>query len=72
MKSLAFAPVMAMPVIVSGAVPEFRSVDGCETLVVPTSCEPNVRPLGVSVTAGAVPVPLSATGCGLPAALSAI
>jgi len=71
-KSVAFAPVMAMPVIVSGAVPEFRSVEVCDALVVPTSCEPNVRPLGVSVTAGAVPVPVSATVCGLPAALSAI
>ena len=50
-KSLAFAPVTAMPAIVSGAVPEFRSVDGCDALVVPTSCEPNVRLVGVSVTA---------------------
>src|SRR5437899_5687985 len=60
-----------MLAMVSGAVPEFRSVDDCEALVVPTSCDPNARLVGVSVTAGAVPVPLNATVCGLPVALSA-
>jgi hypothetical protein len=71
-KSAAFVPVIEIPEIASAAVPEFRSVDDCDALVVPTSCEPNARLAGVSVTPGAVPVPLSATECGLPDALSAI
>ena len=58
-KSLALEPAMPMLEIASGAVPEFRSVEVCAALVVPWSCEPNDRLGGVSVTAGAVPVPLS-------------
>src|SRR3954469_5483839 len=63
-KSGAFAPVMPMLVIVSGAVPELRNVELCEPLVVPTSCDPYVRLVGESVTAGAWPEPLSAMLCG--------
>jgi len=65
-KSPAFVPATLMLEIVSGAVPELRRVDDCAALVVDTGCEPNVKLAGVSVTAGAVPVPLSATPCGLP------
>ena len=58
--------------IVNGAAPEFVSAIDCEALVVPTICEAKVRPVGDSVTAGAVPVPLTPRPCGLPAASSAI
>ena len=61
-----------MPEIVSGAVPVFRSVEDCPALVVPTSCEPKARLVGVSVTAGAVPVPDRPSVCGLPVASSTI
>src|SRR5206468_2389905 len=71
-KSAAFPPVSAIPVIVSGAVPVFFKVDDCGALVVPTSCDPNARLVGVSVTAGAgaPPVPPRVRACGLSAALS--
>jgi len=62
-KSPGFVPAMAMPVMVSGAVPVFLSVDDWDALVDPTSCEPKARLAGVNVTAGAgvVPVPPSVT-----------
>jgi len=62
-----------MSVIVSGAVPVFFTVELWTALLVPTCCDPKLRLEGVSVTAGAgaVPVPLSATLCGLPVASSA-
>ena len=41
-------------------------------VLVPTTCEPNARPAVDKLTKGAVPLPLSATVCGLPAALSLI
>lgn len=41
-------------------------------LVVPTSCELNVTLVGVTVAAGAAPVPVNGTVCGLSAASSAI
>jgi hypothetical protein len=69
-KSAAFVPETPIPVIVSGAEPEFLSVDVCEPLVVPISCPPKARLVGVSVTAGAWPEPLSAMFCGLPDASS--
>src|SRR5438105_3382098 len=52
-KSEAFAPVTAVLVIVSGALPVFVSVAACAALVVPTACEGNVRLAGLSVTWGA-------------------
>src|SRR4051794_22449648 len=52
-KSLAFEPVTARPVIDSGALPTFVSVDDWAALVVPTPCEAKVRAGGVSATAGA-------------------
>ena len=60
--------------IVSGAVPVLVSVTFWGALVVPTCCWPKPRLVGASVTAGAVatPVPLSATVCGVPGALSAM
>ncbi len=63
---------MSTVVIVNGAVPEFVSAIDCVALVVPTTCEAKVRPVGDSVTAGAVPVPLTPRPCGLLAASSAI
>jgi hypothetical protein len=60
-KSPGSVPTRVMPLIVSGAVPVFRSVDVCAALVEPTSCEPKARLAGVSVTAEAVPVPERAT-----------
>jgi hypothetical protein len=49
-------------VIVRGPVPEFVTVVVCAALVVPIAWLPNVRLLGVRVTAGvgAAPLPLSA------------
>jgi hypothetical protein len=66
------SPIRLMLVIVSGDVPVFRSVEDCEALVVPTTCDAYVRLAGVSDTAGWTPVPLSATVCGEPVASSAI
>lgn len=73
-KSLAFEPASAMPVIDNGAVPEFVSVTAFDALVDPTSCDANVRLVGVSVTdgAGVEPVPLNVSVCGLLVALSVI
>jgi hypothetical protein len=62
-----------MLLIDSAAFPLFVSVACCAALAVPTRWLPNAS-VEVSETTGAgcVPVPLSATACGLPAALSAI
>jgi hypothetical protein len=64
--------VIAMLLIVSGALPVFASVVDWSSLVVPTRCDPNVIVVGVSVTVGeaAVPLPVSVMLCGLPAASS--
>ena len=69
-KSPACVPPTAMLEISSGAAPELVRVTSWAALVVPTSWLPNVRLPGLSVTPGAVPVPLSAAVCGLPPALS--
>lgn len=69
-KSPLFVPARAMPVMASGAVPELVRVTDCAPLVVPTSCEPNVSDVGVSVTVGAVPVPDTEMLSGLSVALS--
>ena len=73
-KSPAFVPATVMLVIVRAAVPLFVSVTDLAALVVPTFWAPKLRLVGFSVTAGAetVPVPESATLCGLPVALSLI
>ena len=54
----------------SGAAPEFVNVMFWPVPVVPTSWLPNVRLPGLRVTPGTVPVPLNATVCGAPGALS--
>lgn len=52
-KSAAFAPVIAMPVIASAALPELDSVAVCAAVVVPDS-DANVSDGGVSEATGAV------------------
>jgi hypothetical protein len=59
-----------MSLTVKLAVPELVTVTDCVALFFPTSTPLKLRLAGDSVTAGAVPVPLKATLCGLPAALS--
>jgi hypothetical protein len=70
LKLLALAPVMEMPVMVSGAVPGFDRVVDCVVAEVPTSVLGNVSVLEVNVACGAVPVPVRAAVCGEPVALS--
>ena len=72
-KSLGFAPVIAMLLMVSAALPVFISVAVCAALVDPVLAV-KVKGPGVSETTGAgafVPVPFSVTVCGEPLALSA-
>jgi hypothetical protein len=73
-KSPAFAPVTPIELIVSAPVPELVNVTFWAALVVPISWLPKPRLVGENVTAGvgATPVPLSATACGFPGALSVI
>jgi len=68
-KSLAF-PDTTMLLIVSTAVPVFFSVRVWEPLAEPTFVFGKLRPLGLSDTAGASPVPLAVTVWGDPVALS--
>ena len=60
--------MIAIPVIVNVVVPTFVNVTVLAELVVPTFTEPKVKLVGESFAV--VPVPLSDTCCGLPAALS--
>ena len=69
---VAFAPVTAMLVIVSVALPVLVKVTACDAVAVPTAEEPNDRLVADSVAPGPRPVPLSATLCGVPVALSVI
>lgn len=66
------SPVIAMLANVTFTFPLFDIVTVCVALVVPTVCEAKVSIVGeiVIVPSGAVPVPLKATVCGLPVALS--
>jgi len=68
----ASAPVTAMLLIVSAAVPLFVTVTDCDPLEEPTASVPYDRLLAESVTGavGAVPVPLNAIVCGDVTALS--
>lgn len=71
------SPDAVIEVITRAAVPESVSVTVWAALVVPSICEAKERLVGESVTAGAattggVPVPLKATVCGEPLALSVI
>jgi hypothetical protein len=67
-KSAASAPVTAMLLIVIVVVPMLVSVTFLTGLVKPTASVPN--PSGAGTSLAVVPVPLSGTCCGLPAALS--
>jgi hypothetical protein len=67
-KSAASAPVTAMLLMVSAVVPMLVSVTFLTALVRPTAKVP--KPRGVGASLAVVPVPLSGTCCGLPAALS--
>jgi hypothetical protein len=75
-KSLPLAPAIAMELMFKGAVPLFESVSTLAALLLFCVVFGNVTgPAGVIViagAAGAVPVPLNATLCGLPVALSVI
>jgi hypothetical protein len=64
------SPLAATLVIVSAAVPELVRVIVCAALGVLSTCAANVRLAGERVAPGPAPVPVSATVCGLPAALS--
>jgi len=68
----AFAPVTAILVMVSVAVPVLVIVTDCDPLDEPTFTVPNERLVAESVTGaiGAAPVPLNAMVCGEPATLS--
>ena len=66
------SPMPPMLEIVRAAVPLLVSVTGCAALVLPTACDPKVKFDADSATTGATPVPVRATVCGLPVALSAI
>ncbi len=76
LKSAAFDPVTEIPVPEndSTAKPEFVRVTILGTLESPTAVSGNGRLPGISVTpgTGGTPLPLRATVCGLPGALSAI
>ena len=69
-KSLGLVPVMLGTMLFSGAVPVFESVAASADEVVPVSVLGKLS-AGLREAAGAVPVPLSATVCGEPDALSA-
>lgn len=66
------APPTLTPAMDNAAVPLFLTVTVCAALVLPTAWEPNDALVGDRLTAGAIPVPVNARLCGLPAALSAI
>ena len=66
------APVTAILLIESAPVPVLLNVTTCAPLVVPTSCEAKLKLAGDKLAAGATPVPVRLTDCGLPVALSVI
>jgi CRISPR/Cas system-associated exonuclease Cas4 (RecB family) len=59
-----------MLVMLKAAAPVFVSVAACGELLVPTNWFPNDNELGDRVTVDTIPVPVKATVCGLPLALS--
>jgi hypothetical protein len=61
---------MVMAATVNGPPPLFVSVSGDGALVAPTFTRP--RPIVAALRLTTVPVPVSETVCGLPAALSVI
>jgi hypothetical protein len=66
------SPEAVIPMMLKGAWPEFVSVSVCAALVVPMVCAANWSATVESVTAGAVPFPVSAIICGDPLASSVI
>ena len=71
---VALVPPSAIELIVTVTVPVFLSVTTCASLVAPVIVFGKAIDAGVSVTVGvadAVPVPVRATVCGVPVALSA-
>ena len=63
---------MAIPEMLSAAVPVLVRVTPWGTLVVPTSCGEKVRLVGTRLATGATPVPVRLTASGLSPALSVI
>jgi len=74
-KDVALVPVTVSDVRVTVPVPVFLMVTSCAAVVEPTVVEAKVRAVGESETVkvgAAAPVPVRATVCGVPVALSAI
>src|SRR5262249_43558932 len=71
-KSPAFVPLTPIAVMIKFPVPEFDTVIGIAALVTFTACCPKSAAGGLMPICGPVPVPLRATVCGLPVALSTI
>jgi hypothetical protein len=74
-KDVGFVPVSVMLVMFSAAFPVFERVMFCAGLDAPTTVFASVNEAGERLTTGAgagMPVPLNATLCGEPVALSAI
>ncbi len=71
LNSVGFVPVSVMLVIFSVSVPLLVTCTCVAALVVPTFWLPKGTLVGLSVTAGKMPVPVRGTVCGLPAASSA-
>jgi hypothetical protein len=70
LKSPAYVPLMLIPEIFKTAVPTLVRVIVDGELAEPTAMEPNVTEVGENETAGDEPLPVKATVCGLPIALS--
>ena|SRR5215469_16502057 len=66
--ALRLVPVIAIPVMFNVVVPPFVNVTVLAAVVASTLTEPKLTLVGESLAA--VPIPLSGTRCGLPAALS--
>jgi hypothetical protein len=69
-KSPAFTPVIPIELIVRVELPALLRVTSCGEVVPPTVWVLRLTLKGLSCTAACVPVPESATLCGLPGALS--
>ena len=69
-KSPAFVPVMLTPLMVKVAVPGLVTVIDSAVLLVLKSWLPKLQEVGEKLICAAVPVPVSVTVCGEPAALS--
>ena len=72
LKSALLLPVIPIPLMISGAVPEFVRVKVCVAENEFTSWSPKLTAEGFGVIPGTVPFPLSATFSGLFVALCAM